>query len=261
MKRLVATALLLATLFAAPLAARATIPPEQPPASDPSATTTPDTSTTLADVVQTDSGAAVALPNAAPSAPLLQIPTGCETPPIASVVFVGTLVAKDFQTARYNVERIRAGSADGFIVSGLVDIRYDDETQFLTTNGRYLVGAVPLATNVALSSKVRESKLLFGGNAVIGLTEKHRECPAIEDPVRTLNVDGTPLDASIFTGLRTAKSKIVLAFLGPLAIAIGIVLAIVLIRWLFAAILVSVRRAAEGAPVASARRDRRHDLF
>lgn len=259
MKWLAATALVLGTLFAAPLAALATIPPEQPPSSDPS--TSPDTSTTVADVVETDSGAAVALPNAAPSAPLLQIPIGCETPPIASVVFVGTLVAKDFQTARYKVEQIRAGSADGFIVSDLVDIRYDDETQFLTTNKRYLVGAVPLATNAALSSKVRESHLLFGGNAVIGLTEKSRECPRIEDPVRTMNVDGTPLDASIFTGLRTARNKIVLAVLESVAIAIGIVLALVLIRWLFAAILFSVRRAAEGAPVAAVRRDRRHDPF
>jgi hypothetical protein len=251
-KWLAACAVSLAASLAAPMATRAEVPP-----TDGTETTVPDS--TLPPVAPESGGPAPAPPVGA-SAPLIAIPSGCTSPPVVSVVFVGTLVAKVTDIARYRVEQIRAGNADGYIVGNLVDIHYDNETQYLSVNDRYLVGAVPLGPDLVLSSKVRESKALFGGNAVIGLTEKNLECPKIEDPVRTMHLDGTPIDNGVLKGLTAEKKQIVMAFVIPAAAAFGIVLVLVLIRWLFTLIFVTVRHAAEGGPAPRFPRDRRHHI-
>ncbi|HEY4333624.1 MAG TPA: hypothetical protein VGM78_13675 [Ilumatobacteraceae bacterium] len=197
----------------------------------------------------TETGANEPLPAASQSEPLVQFPPGCEKPPVATVVFVGTMIAKDYRIARFQVEQIRAGDASHYISSGLIDIRYDNETQFLSTNTRYLVGAATDGASSVLVSKVRPSKPLFGGNAVIGLTEKNQQCPTVQDPIRTLNLDGSSIPAGLFKALGGKKRAIVLAFAKPIAAVIAIVLALAAVRWLFAAIFVTVGRAADGEPL------------
>lgn len=261
MKRLVALVLMLAALLMTPASARASVPPGQPPdttvvAPDPNATSTtalePTTTTTTTQpplIIEPESGAQLPAPSAQPSAPLVQIPTGCQTPPIASVVFVGRVVAKDRRVARYQIEAVRAGSIDGYALGDLIDVRYDDEVQYVDVANEYLVGAAPQGPDLALTSKVRPAEPLFGGNAVIGLTEKGTDCPTVEDPVRTLRVDGAEVDASIFQGLSSDKQSVVLAFAKPVMAVFAIVLALVLVRWLFTGILAAVRHAADGEPV------------
>jgi len=258
-KLLAASTLCLVSLLAAPLAASATTPPDDPNGeSAPVDTSTFVTEATVAPAALPESGAAVPAPAAGASAPLVAIPNGCPTPPVVSVVFVGTLVAKATDIARYRVEQIRAGSADSYMVGGLVDIHYDNETQYLDMEEQYLVGAVPLGADLVLSSKVRESHPLFGGNAVIGLTEKNLECPRVEDPVRTLHTDGSAIDNGVLKGLAHDRKGIVLAFAIPIAVAFAIVLALVLVRWLFTLIFVAARHAADGEPVPPFPRKRRH---
>ncbi len=245
--------------------ARASSAPIAAPQDSTVASTIPTTSTDSAPTTTTvtdgstpdsagETGAVVPPPAAVQSEPLVQYPPGCDKPPVASVVFVGTVVAKDYRIARYRVEQVRAGDASHSIASGLIDIQYDNETQFLKVNQRYLVGAAPVGAGLTLNSKVREVKLLFGGNAIIGLTEKSRQCPTVEDPIRTLRLDGSPIDAGMLTGLTSAKKKIAWALLEPLLAVAGIVLVLVLIRWLFAAIFVSVGRVADGEPLSGRRR-------
>ena len=217
-------------------------------------------SETTPEILGPDSGAEVPPPVSTPSAPLIQTPAGCPPPPLATVVFVGTLVAKDRNTARYQVDQIRAGSADAYIVTGLVDVSYVDETQYLSVDDRYLVGAVPSGVNLALSSKVRAANPLFGGNAVIGLTDSDTECAAVEDPIRTLHLDGSEVENSLFTGLKGSSRQIALAFLQPLAIAFGVILALVLVRWMFTAFFVSMRRAVDGEPITTLGGARRRRL-
>lgn len=217
-------------------------------------------SETTPEILGPDSGAAVSPPLSVPSAQLIQTPVGCPAPPLATVVFVGTLVAKDRNTGRYQVDQIRAGNADAYIVTGLVDVSYVDETQYLSVDERYLVGAAPSGPNLALSSKVRASNSLFGGNAVIGLTDSDTECEVVEDPVRTLHLDGTEVENSLFTGLEGSTRQIALAFIKPLVVAFGVILTLVLIRWIFTAFFVSVRRAADGEPITALGRDRRQHL-
>lgn len=258
MKWLIAPIVLCAAACIGAGAAGATAPPTTVPGADgatttilPADTTVPETTLPLS---QGESGAVVPAPAESPSAPLLQIPAGCENPPVASVVFVGRMIAKDYRVARFQIEQVRAGTTTGYALGDLIDVRYGNDVQFLRTNDDYLVGAVPQGTDLVLTSTVREAKPILGGNAVIGLTEKALSCPTIEDPVRTFHVDGSEIDAGMFQALSDDKRGIALAFAKPVAVVVVVVLVLVLIRWLFTAIFASVRRAADGEPIRRATR-------
>jgi hypothetical protein len=200
-------------------------------------------------------GGATTTTTPAASAPLVPIPEGCPEPPVASVVFVGRVIAKDFRVARFQIDQVRAGTTVGYALGNLIDVRYGSDVEFLNTDDVYLVGAVPQGVDLALTSKVREAKPLLGGNAVVGLTEKSSECPKIEDPVRTFHPDGSAIDASMFKGLASKKKQIALAFGKPILAVVGIVLGLVLIRWLFTAVALAVRHAAEKDPFVAQRRE------
>ena len=191
---------------------------------------------------------------AAVSGPLVAIPSGCAAPRSATVVFVGSMVAKDARTARFRVEQVRAGSAESYAANGLIDVRFDDDVRFLSADQRYLVGAAPLDGSLVLASKVRDSKPLFGGNAVIGVNDKTLECPTVDDPIRALHVDGSEIDSGVLNGLGGAKRQIVMAVAVPVFWAFVVVIVLVLFRWLLAAMLVVVRRAAAGERMSAMRR-------
>lgn len=257
MRRLLGTVALLGAVLWAPRAALATLPPEQPPVAGvpsvvvdptaPSTTVDPASATTLPIIIPPEAGAPVPAPSAQPSAALVQIPNGCLAPPVAAAVFVGRAVAKDYRVVRYQIEAVRAGTVDGYALGNLIDIRYGNEVQYLRVGDEYLVGAAP--QDAVLTSKVLPAEPLFGGNAVIGLTEKASDCPVVEDSVRTLHPDGSEIDAGMFQALSKDKRGLVLAFAKPLIAVFAIVLGLVLIRWLFTAILAAVRHAANGDPV------------
>jgi len=189
------------------------------------------------------------------STPLLVIPEGCQEPPVASVVFVGRVIAKDSRVARFQIEQVRAGTTDGYALGNLIDVRYNSDVEYLNTDEQYLVGAAPQGVDVALTSKVRAAQPLLGGNAVVGLTEKSSECPRVEDPVRTFHVDGSAIETSMFKGLSAKKERIVAAFAEPVLTALAIILGLVLLRWLVTAIALAVRRAAEIDRATVARRE------
>ncbi|MEO6123048.1 MAG: hypothetical protein ABIR32_05005 [Ilumatobacteraceae bacterium] len=234
-----------------------TIVADQTP--DPSAETTVVTTVaeTEPQILDPDAGAATPAPAFTPSAPLIQIPSGCPSPDAAMVIFVGEVVAKDRDTARYQVLQVRAGNADAHTVSRLIDIRYDNETQYLDVGDRYLVGAKQ-GDGGRLVSKVQQTDLLFGGNAVIGLADKNQDCPVLEDQIRTFHTDGTEVETSLFAGLSGSKRSIALAFARPLAVVFAVILALALVRWLFTAIFVAVRQAADVEPVTSGSGGRQH---
>jgi hypothetical protein len=220
------------------------------PASSTAAPPDDSTTTTLAG---DETGGGAPAPASVPSAPLVLLPEGCTPPPIAAVVFVGRVVTKDFRTARYRIEHVRAGDAEPYSLGGLIDVRYGNDVDYLDVDGEYLVGAAPEGPELVLSSKVREDKPLLGGNAVVGLTEQAADCPPFEDPVRTLHPDGTEIGTSVLKGLKDDKKGIVLAFAKPIGAVLAIVLGLVLIRWLVAAYIVAIRTAAEVSQGTTAR--------
>ena len=168
----------------------------------------------------------------APTA-LIQIPAGCPVKPPADVAFTGTVLAKDGDidkgTVRFRIDQVRAGSATPFEVGGLVDVRYGPDSQYLDVDAEYLVSAAVDPSIGALASKVTPDAPLFGGDAVVGLEDTEVECPVVDDPVQTINLDGTPVETGLLTPM-LADKRLLLATLGvPAAIAgvalVGLVLA------------------------------------
>jgi hypothetical protein len=169
-----------------------------------------------------------------PSDSLIVVPPGCPVPDPANVAFVGTVVDKDGYiekgTVRFRIEQIRAGDAAPFAVGGLIDVRYGPDSQYLDVDGRYLVSAAIDPEIGVLASKVSPDAPLFGGDAVVGLEDTDVVCPAIDDPVQTLNPDGTPVDSGLLRSFFADKKLLLAAVAVPAAIAGAAVVGLVLLR-------------------------------
>lgn len=202
---------------------------------------------------------ATAPPNE-PTSPLIPIPAGCQESAPATVIFEGTLLARDARTGRFRVKQVRAGSDVGYSISGLIDIRLGPDVRFLTESESYIIGASPLGPNLPLGSTVREAKPTFGGNAVIELDETSLACPTLEAPLQVLHLDGTPIDTGVTTGLQGARGRIARAVLLPSIAAFGILLGLALIRWFFTGLFRVGTSAASGERMRP-RRDRAHGLI
>ena len=164
--------------------------------------------------------------------PLVVVPAGCATPPSAVAVFDGVVTAVSVDSARFQVVRLLAGSLARYeTVPGVVDVVYGEETRFLEVGQRYVVGARSDETRL-LFSAVGDPKPLFGGDAVIGMNDSDIDCPHVDDPVRTLRPDGTPVDASLLTPLHGARSQLVRAIVLPVGVALAVLMALVIVKHL-----------------------------
>lgn len=143
------------------------------------------------------------------------IPLGCPIPPTAAAVFVGEVTASDIRTARFRVDTVRAGSLAGHRVGDLVDVDYDDEVRFISVGETYLVGVAEDTETGRLRSSVREPAPLFGGDQVAGLDDIIAECPPIESPIRTLMLDGTPVESAVIAPLLDSGGDLIAAVLLP----------------------------------------------
>lgn len=197
---------------------------------------------------------------------LVQVPAGCPVPAPADVAFVGTVVGKDEfvqkGTVRYRIDQVRAGNAAPYSVDGLIDVRYGPDSQYLDVDGQYLVAAAVDPRIGALGSKVAPEALLFGGDAVVGLEDTEVECPLIDDPVMTLNLDGTPIDSGLFQPFFEDR-RLLLATIGvPAAIVAVVLVGLVLLRRLmdigFRGIFALARAAVTPSPDHRAARVRHH---
>ena len=170
---------------------------------------------------------------------LIPVPVGCPVPDPAAVVFTGTMIGKDdvTQVVRFRIDQIRAGSADPWAVNGLIDVRYGPDYRFLGEGEQYLIGAGLDPSYGVLASTVRPPEPTFGGNDVVGVDDLAVDCPALDDPIRTLNVDGTSVDSGVVS-LMTEDRRLLLATIAvPTAIVFAVVIALVMLR-LFGALAV-----------------------
>lgn len=166
------------------------------------------------------------------SARLIVVPPGCPAPQAERAVFTGRLVAADVQTGRFRVEQVRSGQLDGYMVGGLIDIRYGDEVRFLDLDGQYIVGAGVDADSGVLFSRVSPSAPLFGGNDIAGVDDSDVECPYVEDPIRTLTMQGTSVESGVLSPLSAASGDLAMAVLQPLGAAMAVLLALVVLKHL-----------------------------
>lgn len=196
-------------------------------ATDPTQTTVPEEAAVPDE--QGDVGdAPVVISPQVPSA-VTTIPAGCPTPMMPQVVFIGDLVRLGDSTAMFSIVQIRAGVPAGYVVEDRIEVRYGQDVKFLEEGRRYLVGAASDTYSPVLLSKVREDAPLFGGDAVIG-TGDSGNCPRFEDPVRTLNEDGSSIDTAVLSPLRGSTLIIVVLSFFAVALSLALLVAAVVMR-------------------------------
>jgi len=224
-----------------------------------------DTTEPLPD--DTAPGSTIAVPDIAPPAdgglpaangPLVPVPAGCAAPAPAVFVFVGRISAVSATAARFEVDRVLAGSAEDWqVAAGLVDVVYGDDQRFLDVGADYVVGAAADPAIGGLRSAVRAPEPMFGGDAVIGMNDSDVECPVLEDPVRTLRLDGVAVDSGVLTPLDGQGPRLARAVLLPLGVAFVILVALVLLKQTVFAVGRSLRDLG-GEPTVRPARQRRH---
>ena len=178
----------------------------------------------------------------AASDPLVPVPEGCTVPTAPHVVFVGEIVDRDYRTVRFEIDRVRSGDPDPFAFDGdLIDIRYGLDAQYLDDGETYLVSAVVHPDLGLLTSRVSDPIEHFGGDEVIGVSETDVDCPEIDDPMRTLHVDGTSVETSLLRPFFDARVRILGAVLLPMAIAFGAIFALATFRLSLSGLFNAVR--------------------
>ena len=175
--------------------------------------------------------------------PLVVLPAGCVTPATPAVVFEGTVTAAVADRARFHVDRVLSGTLEGHQTAQGVDVKYGDETRFLSVGGTYIVGAGVSSIDEQLVSTVREPAPLFGGDAVIGAADTDVNCVTLDDPVRTLLPNGDPVDTGVLAPLDGKGSSLLKAVLKAVLWASGGLVSLVLVKHLVFAAGRAVRRA------------------
>ena len=165
-----------------------------------------------------------------PVLPLIPVPVGCAAPRMPHIVFVGEVVKRDYRTIRFEIEHIRAGRRDPFALRNQIDVRFGLDAQYLDDGESYLVSAVVDPDLGLLVSRVSDPIENFGGDEVIGVSETDVNCPEFEDPMRTLHVDGTTVDASVIKPFLDAKVRIISAIVLPFALALGAIFVLAMFR-------------------------------
>jgi hypothetical protein len=145
-------------------------------------------------------------------------------------VFVGRVTDKDFRSVQFEIEQVRAGNPAPFASRNRINIRYGLDAQYLADGERYLVSALVDPDLGFLVSRVTEPTENFGGDEVIGVSESDVNCPAFDDPMRTLDLDGTPVAAELLGPLGGAKLQIVRALVVPALVAIGAIFLLAMFR-------------------------------
>jgi len=192
------------------------------------------------------------------AAPLVPIPAGCTAPPAAQAVFIGVADNVVPGIVRYRVEKVLAGNLGTYRSIDLADVHYGDESRFLSEGQEYIVGVGVDSESGTLFSTVREPAPLFGGDAVIGVNDSDVECPRVEDPIRTLALDGRPVDSGVLTPLKGQGGRLLRSVLLPLVVALGALVGLVLFKQLVFAVGRSIRELG-AAPRPEVIRERHHE--
>jgi len=180
--------------------------------------------------------------------PTNTVPASCVIPTPVRATFVGTIIAADPRTARFRIDQMRGGTLEGYEATGLVDVLYEEDVRFLAIGDDYIVAVGVNAETGALYSKVRDPEPLFGGSQIIGMDNSDADCPEIEDAVRTLTIDGGPVESGVLAPLSNAKGRLVRAILLPFVWVFGGLLGLATLRALAVTVWRSGRRAWDGEP-------------
>jgi len=94
------------------------------------------------------------------------------------------------------------------------------------------------------------------GNVLVN--DSDVECPRVEDPIRTLALDGRPVDSGVLTPLKGQGGRLLRSVLLPLVVALGALVGLVLFKQLVFAVGRSIRELG-AAPRPEVIRERHHE--
>lgn len=183
--------------------------PEGQVVDEPAESTTTSTSTTLPSAVTT-------------------LPPGCAPAPVALAVFVGEATSRDDTTVTYRVDQVRAGSLDVYLREGSVTVRYGGDARHIETERSYIVG-VTAADPAAqlLQSTIRDEAVVMGEAEGLSVGPV---CPEFEEVARTLNDDGTAVEASAVAVFFSEPWRVVAAVLLPALMVLALLVGAVFVR-------------------------------
>jgi hypothetical protein len=163
---------------------------------------------------------------------LIPVPVGCPVPDPAAAVFTGTMIGKDDVTevVRFRIDQLRAGSVEPWAVNGLIDVRYGPDYRFLVKGEQYLIGIGIDPIYGVPASTVRPPEPTFGGNDVVGVDDLAVDCPTLDDPIRTLQVNGTSVDSGVISLMTEDRRLLLATLMVPTMIVFGALLGLVLLR-------------------------------
>jgi hypothetical protein len=162
--------------------------------------------------------------------PLMLVPAGCEAPELPEVVFVGTVVQRDFRTVRWEIRQVRAGDPLAFGAGQQVDVRFGLDGQFLTVGEDYLVSTVRDPFIGVLTSKIAPTPEVFGGADVVGLVNEQTDCPPVVEVARTFHTDGSEISTTVFSTMTAERTQLFAALVLPLAVMMVVLFALALIK-------------------------------
>lgn len=142
-------------------------------------------------------------------------------------MFVGRVQSIDPVAATFAVSQIRAGSLEGYAANNAVEVRYGADVKFLERDMEYIVGVALDPVTQKLSSTIRDSADLFGGNEVAGGGE---QCPRFQAAARTLHTDGTSIESGVFSNFFGEPLRLAAALLLPASLVFVMLLALVWIK-------------------------------
>ena len=143
-------------------------------------------------------------------------PATCDALPPVVAQFVGTVTATGPDSVQYRVDEMRSGATD----ATSVQVLYVRDARFLKDGHRYLVTASLDTDTKLLVSKIRTKR------------GEDPRCTA-KDPIYTREADGSIVDTGVFAGLKGRNRDLLLAFLKPLGAVLAVLLALVLVKYIF----------------------------
>lgn len=174
------------------------------------------------------------------------VPASCTVPEALRSVFVGEVSRIEANFVLYDVVSERYGTVGDLVRDGVLTVRYPiDDVQYLEAGRRFLVGAVAAPSGIrgdvpVLESKVRVPPDMFGGDAVAAA--QRVSCPDYEDPVRTLQPNGDPIDTGLLRPLLRDRSGLLRAVLLPIGAGLGILFLLAATRFLIRGAIRGMRK-------------------
>ena len=174
------------------------------------------------------------------------VPASCTVPEALRSVFVGEVSRIEANFVLYDVVSERYGTVGDLVRDGVLTVRYPiDDVQYLEAGRRFLVGAVAAPSGIrgdvpVLESKVRVPPDMFGGDAVAAA--QRVSCPDYEDPVRTLQPNGDPIDTGLLRPLLRDRAGLLRAVLLPIGAGLGILFLLAATRFLIRGAIRGMRK-------------------